>query len=602
MRFDGKVVLVTGSGTGIGQAIAKRFASEGASVIIMGRRREPLEATARELEAIVRSSNSNGRIRMFPGVDVSSVGEVLDMFNAIGREFNGIDVLVNNAGVSGPVKILASQPFREFRECVSIHLTGTFWMSVNALRYMNDGGRVITIATYFTEERAYEQRPYRFRTPYTSAQGAKNRLSEALAWELAEKGKRVYFIVSNPGPVHSDRIYKTVYPKAAAEFIRIGGFPGLSAVDVERVASDVLPYVGEDDRMLEKAIYGLAARIAEERSTEGSTQTHDVSSIASTIRSCLDKIREVAEKIQNNTKNMIVDGNFLTQDETAEIVLNLADVEVSRLVNGRIMPSDRVFYPVKPLIATYQHYTDGTPSMHGKRVLLSIAGGDDATLRRVRRLASALSSAGAGYTVLAPEGVRVVVDDDGGGGVDKHTVVRSMMDEDEVRGAIRKIRPDVTIHFTGNYDYTRDITSLARDEWDALVDRFINTPALISKETLNAIVQDGDREPSRFRNSNGLVIIVGPDAPSGKKVSNLIRARGEVFRGALRPFAVTATQELSEVLNSNMRIYLVLPGSIDGKEPDDGRLVDTCLYLASGGAVNRVEVVYYPDEVRDARL
>ncbi|MCS6767839.1 MAG: SDR family oxidoreductase [Candidatus Nitrosocaldus sp.] len=601
MRFDGKVVLVTGSGTGIGQAIAKRFASEGASVIIMGRRREPLEATARELEAIVRSSNSNGRIRMFPGVDVSSVGEVLDMFSAIGREFNGIDVLVNNAGVSGPVKILASQPFREFRECVSIHLTGTFWMSVNALRYMNDGGRVITIATYFTEERAYEQRPYRFRTPYTSAQGAKNRLSEALAWELAEKGKRVYFIVSNPGPVHSDRIYKTVYPKAAAEFIRIGGFPGLSAVDVERVASDVLPYVGEDDEMLEKAIYGLAARIAEERSTEGSTQTHDVSSIASTIRSCLDKIREVAEKIQNNTKNMIVDGNFLTQDETAEIVLNLADVEVSRLVNGRIMPSDRVFYPVKPLIATYQHHTDGTPSMHGKRVLLSIAGGDDATLRRVRRLASALSSAGAGYTVLAPDGVRVVVDDDDDG-VDTHTVVRSMMDEDEVRGAIRKIRPDVTIHFTGNYDYTRDITSLARDEWDALVDRFINTPALISKETLNAIVQDGDREPSRFRNSNGLVIIVGPDAPSGKKVSNLIRARGEVFRGALRPFAVTATQELSEVLNSNMRIYLVLPGSIDGKEPDDGRLVDTCLYLASGGAVNRVEVVYYPDEVRDARL
>ncbi|MEM0367061.1 MAG: SDR family NAD(P)-dependent oxidoreductase, partial [Candidatus Nitrosocaldus sp.] len=202
MRFDGKVVLVTGSGTGIGQAIAKKFAEEGANVIIMGRRREPLEATARELEAIMKSRNSSGKVRMFAGVDVSSVQEVIDMFNAIGKEFNGIDILVNNAGVSGPVKILASQPFKEFRECVSIHLTGTFWMSINTLKYMNDDGRVITIATYFTEERAYEQRPYRFRTPYTSAQGAKNRISEALAWELAEKGKRVYFIVSNPGPVH----------------------------------------------------------------------------------------------------------------------------------------------------------------------------------------------------------------------------------------------------------------------------------------------------------------------------------------------------------------------------------------------------------------
>ncbi len=592
MRFADKVVLVTGSGTGIGQAVAKKFAEEGASVIIMGRRREPLEATARELEAIMKSRNSNGKVRMFPGVDVSSVQEVIDMFNAIGKEFNGIDILVNNAGVSGPVKILASQPFKEFRECVSIHLTGTFWMSINALRYMNDNGRVITIATYFTEERPYEQRPYRFRTPYTSAQGAKNRLSEALAWEMAEKGKRIYFIVSNPGPVHSDRIYKTVYPKAAAEFIRIGGFQGLSAIDIERIASDVLLYVGEDDGMLEKAIDRLASRIAEERSREDSMQanaTQDTSNIASTIRSCLDKIREVAEKIQNNTKNMIVDGNFLTQEETAEIILNLADVEVSRLVNGRIMPSDRVFYPVKPLISTYQHSDAVDANLAGKNILLSISSNDDVTIRRVKHLISKLSGYYARCTLLSQHDVAL-------DGVDKR--ICNMMDEDEVRRTIRDVRPNITIHLTGNYDYNREVTSLSREEWDALVDRFINIPALISKETLNAIVYDGGREPSRFKNSNGMIIIVGPDAPYGKKVSNLLRARAEVFRGALRPFAVTATQELSEVLNSNMRVYLVLPGSIDGKEPDDGRLVDTCLYLASGRAINRVEVIYYPDEVR----
>ncbi len=591
MRFADKVVLVTGSGTGIGQAIAKKFAEEGANVIIMGRRREPLEATARELEAIMRSRKSNGKVMMFPGVDVSSVQEVIDMFNAISREFNGIDILVNNAGVSGPVKILASQPFKEFRECVSIHLTGTFWMSINALKYMNDDGRIITISTYFTEERPYEQRPYRFRTPYTSAQGAKNRLSEALAWEMAEKGKRIYFIVSNPGPVHSDRIYKTVYPKAAAEFIRIGGFQGLSAIDIERIASDVLPYVGEDDVMLEKAIDRLASRMVEERSSrEDSMHTQDASSIASTIRSCLDKIREVAEKIQNNTKNMIVDGNFLTQEETAEIVLSLADVEVSRLVNGRIMPSDRVFYPVKPLISTYQHYSDAVDAnLAGKSILLSISSNDDVTIRRVRLLISKLAGHDARCTLLSQHDLAL-------DGVDKR--ICNMMDEDEVRRAVRDAKPNITIHLTGNYDYNREITSLSREEWDKLVDRFINIPALISKETLNSIVQDGGREPSRFKGSNGIVIIVGPDAPYGKKVSNLIRARAEVPRGALRPFAVTATQELSEVLNSNMRVYLVLPGSVDGREPDDGRLVDTCLYLASGMALNRVEVIYYPDEVR----
>jgi NAD(P)-dependent dehydrogenase (short-subunit alcohol dehydrogenase family) len=110
---------------------------------------------------------------------------------------------------------------KEFREAVAIHLTGTYWTSVSGLSAMKRGSKIITIATFFTEENRYEQRPYRFRTPYTAAQGAKNRLAEALAWELVERDIRS--IVTNPGPVHSDRIYKTVYPKAAAEFLRIGG-------------------------------------------------------------------------------------------------------------------------------------------------------------------------------------------------------------------------------------------------------------------------------------------------------------------------------------------------------------------------------------------
>ena len=84
---------------------------------------------------------------------------------------------------------------------------------------MEKGGELITISTFFSEENRYEQRPYRFRTPYTASQGAKNRLAECLAWELAEQGIRS--VATNPGPVHSDRIYKTVYPKAAAEFLRL---------------------------------------------------------------------------------------------------------------------------------------------------------------------------------------------------------------------------------------------------------------------------------------------------------------------------------------------------------------------------------------------
>ena len=80
---------------------------------------------------------------------------------------------------------------------------------------MKEGGKIITISTFFTEERPLEQRPYRFRSPYTASQGAKNRLAEAMSWELTEKG--IISIATNPGPVHSDRIYaKPEYDKIPA--------------------------------------------------------------------------------------------------------------------------------------------------------------------------------------------------------------------------------------------------------------------------------------------------------------------------------------------------------------------------------------------------
>ena len=126
------------------------------------------------------------------------------MFDALKSKNVNLDVVVNNAGVSGPVTCFAHAPMDQFRSTVDIHLTGTFWTSVQALKVMKEGGKIITISTFFAEERPLEQRPYRFRGPYTASQGAKNRLVEAMSWELLEKG--VMSIGTNPGPVHSDRI------------------------------------------------------------------------------------------------------------------------------------------------------------------------------------------------------------------------------------------------------------------------------------------------------------------------------------------------------------------------------------------------------------
>ncbi|HII04030.1 MAG TPA: SDR family oxidoreductase, partial [Candidatus Nitrosotenuis sp.] len=246
LKFQNKVVLVTGSGTGIGQTVAKLFAENGASIIILGRRKEPLEDTKKILDEIINRVKSNAKVWLFPGVDVSDELGVSQMYDSLQKSGVFVDVVVNNAGVSGPVTCFANSPLDEFKSAVGIHLTGTFWTSVQALKVMKPGAKIVTISTFFTEEKSYEQRPYRFRSPYTAAQGAKNRLSEAMSWELVEKG--IVSIATNPGPVHSDRIYKTVYPKAAAEFLRVSGFEDLTPEQVEIANRDIVGLLGEDEK------------------------------------------------------------------------------------------------------------------------------------------------------------------------------------------------------------------------------------------------------------------------------------------------------------------------------------------------------------------
>ena len=65
-----------------------------------------------------------------------------------------------------------------------------------------------------------------------------------MSWELTDKG--IISIATNPGPVHSDRIYKTVYPKAASEFMRVSGFEDLSPTEVEEAKDDLLECILAD--------------------------------------------------------------------------------------------------------------------------------------------------------------------------------------------------------------------------------------------------------------------------------------------------------------------------------------------------------------------
>jgi len=547
LKFQNKTILVTGSGTGIGQAITKKFVENGASAIILGRRKEPLEETAKMLEGIIKEKQSNATIKIFDGVDVSDEKAVTGMFDSLKSENVNLDVVVNNAGVSGPVTCFAHAPMDQFRSTVDIHLTGTFWTSVQALKVMKKGAKIITISTFFAEERPLEQRPYRFRSPYTASQGAKNRLVEAMSWELTEKG--IISIGTNPGPVHSDRIYKTVYPKAASEFLRVSGFEDLTPVEVETANKEILGLLGEDDETVKAGIKSAAQKLGKEEST---------------LTNLLEKVKNIAEKIQKNTSTMIPDQQFLSQEQVATTVLTLADDEQAKILNGKVIPGDRVFYPVKSHIASSVPKVEKN-NLNGKLCLIH----DDNLVASDQQLRS----------------VRTMITENGGR--------LTNYGNDDVKDV------DLFIHLTSNVldDFSK-LTELSRDRWDRLVDIFINNPAKFTQNAIDTFVPGGSDDPRKFKDAKGRIVIIGPALPAGKKISGHERAKVEVFRGALRPFATTVNQELSDVLKSNVRVFLILPGTVDGKEPNNENIVNTINYLMSDESQSSAEVIFCPDETR----
>ena len=587
-RFQDKVVLITGSGTGIGKAIATKFVENGASVIILGRRREPLEEAAKELEAVIAKVGSNANVKIFSGVDVADEKGVTEMFDSLKSSNTNVDVVVNNAGVSGPVTCFANSSLDDFKSTVAIHLTGTFWTSAQALKVMKKGAKIITISTFFTEEKPLEQRPYRFRDPYTASQGAKNRLAEAMSWELTEKG--IISIATNPGPVHSDRIYKTVYPKAASEFMRISGFEELSPVQVEEAKDDLLGCILADGVDTE-GIAKTAEKLADGR---------DVAKLTETYTKLLEQIQKLAAKIQNNTSHMIADQQFLSQAQVAETVLMLSGDEMAAIVNGKVIPGDRVFYPVRG------HIGNATPSVHqpdfsGKSVLFTIDATDKSDADRAEYLAQHVEKNGGKAVCIVSDKCSKDIQDSISSKFHSH--VSNLGNPEEVDRWLEAASKNMgeilaVVHMTGKVPEISNLMELSRKEWDDLVNKFINTTATVVQRSIEHFVPGGGKDPRLFKDKTGTIMTIGPDLPVGRKVSGSQRARVEVFRGALRPFTTTVNQELSDVLKSKVRSFTVFPGGVGGQEPDNEKIAQALNYFVSPSASSSAEIVFCVDEVR----
>ena len=107
---------------------------------------------------------------------------------------------------------------------------------------------------------------------------------------------------------------------------------------------------------------------------------------------------------------------------------------------------------------------------------------------------------------------------------DFHSHSFNPSDEESVKRIFNTVRTkfgsiDAVVQFTGDYDYNMLFSSYTRQQWDSLVDNFINMPGLITREAVNAMAPErAIEEPVKFKRTKGIVVIVGPDAPVGKKI------------------------------------------------------------------------------------
>ncbi|MEO7401023.1 MAG: SDR family oxidoreductase [Polaromonas sp.] len=170
MNSNDKVALVTGAGTGIGKAVALAFLREGYRVVLAGRRIEPLKEVASE----------GGADRALPvATDVSQPESVAALFAQIKDKFGRLDVLFNNAGVSGIGTGFEDISFEQWQNIVNINLTGSFLCAQGAFRMMKEqqpqGGRIINNGSIS----AHAPRPNS--APYTSTKHAITGLTKSIS-------------------------------------------------------------------------------------------------------------------------------------------------------------------------------------------------------------------------------------------------------------------------------------------------------------------------------------------------------------------------------------------------------------------------------------
>jgi len=207
-RLDGKLAIITGGGSGIGEATAHVFASAGATVVVAGRRLAPLQKVAQDVGGHAIAC------------DVSDQQDVRAMF-AKAMEITGrVDVLLNNAGGPGPIAPVAQVYMADWVSCMNTNLVGAMYCLQEAAKIMSaqQSGSIINMSSLMGIQ------GYPMRSAYVASKFALIGITETMARELGPVGVRVNALM--PGAVSGENMDRILARRATAE--------GRPAKDIER--------------------------------------------------------------------------------------------------------------------------------------------------------------------------------------------------------------------------------------------------------------------------------------------------------------------------------------------------------------------------------